>query len=360
MVENLERGGLERMVIDLALAQQRAGHKVRVACLFQRGALADELASTGIAVTACGKRPGLDLAALARLRRWLRAQAGAVLHTHNAAAHYHAVLAATGLRFARIVNTRHGMGAPAGRRERLYRWTMPRTDVVATVCEAARSDAVARGLRPREAIVAAANGIRVQAFAQSSEAARATLGSLLGFEPGTQLIGTVGRLNPVKDHATLLRAFAQVQASLPRAALVVVGDGALRGELQALAATLGIAPRVRFLGDRGDVQRLLVGFDVFVLASRSEGYSMALLEACAAGLPIVATDVGGNREIVADGRNGLLVPSTDAGALANALHALLADPPRAQAMGRAGVEWARREATLEAMAARYERLYAGA
>lgn len=359
VVENLDRGGLERMVIDLALAQRGAGHAVRVACLFERGALAGELADAGIDVIACGKRTGADVAALSSLREWLRAGAGGVLHTHNAAAHYHAVLAGAGIGFARVVNTRHGMGAPAGRRERLYRWSMPRTDIVATVCDAARADIGTRALRPRVGIVAVPNGIRVHAQAAASQAARETLASLLGFEPGARLIGTVGRLNPVKDQAGLLRAFAQVLPDIPRAALVLAGDGALRTGLEALAGQLGIAPRVRFLGDRGDVNRLLAGFEAFVLSSRSEGYSMALLEACAAALPIVATDVGGNREIVAHGRNGLLVPADDPAALAAALRMLLGDPATAQAMGEAGRAWALREATLEAMAQRYERLYDG-
>lgn len=357
VVENLERGGLERMVIDLALAQRAAGHEVRVACLFQRGALAGELEAQGIAVAACGKRTGLDLRALARLRRWLRAGRGGVLHTHNATAHYHAVLAACGLRFARVLNTRHGMGLPASRGVRLYRWSLVRTDVVATVCQAARATAVANGLRPAGGVVAMPNGIRVAAFAPASADAHRALAALLGFAPGARMAGIVGRLNAVKDHAGLLQAFARVSAVLPDAALVVVGDGPLRAELEALAARLGIAPRVRFLGDRSDVHRLLPGLDAFVLSSRSEGYSMALLEASAAGLPIVATDVGGNGEIVAHGRTGLLVPAGDPAALAGALQAVLADPAAARAMGQAGREWALREATLEAMAARYERLY---
>ena len=361
VVENLERGGLERMVIDLALAQQAAGHRPRVACLFAPGALAGELATRGIEVFACHKAAGLDLGVVRRLRGWLAATPGAVVHTHNANAHYHTVAATLGLRPGRLVNTRHGMGAsqPRSRGEWLYRRSMGRTDVVAAVCEAARARFAAQGVRPRAELLAVPNGIRVETFANANEERRAALRNVLGLAPGTRIIGTVGRLNPVKDQATLLQAFARVHAEAADTALVLVGDGALRASLEAQAATCGAGDAVRFLGDRGDVRQLLQGFDVFALSSRSEGYSMALLEACASGLPIVATDVGGNREIVADDRNGVLVPAADAQALAAALLGLLRDPARAQRLGAAGRDWALRDASVQAMAARYDALYRG-
>lgn len=361
VVENLERGGLERMVIDLAIAQRAAGHRPRVACLFAPGALADELRGQGVEVFACHKAAGLDLGAVRRLRAWLQAVPDAVVHTHNANAHYHSVAASLGMPVSRLLNTRHGMGAvqPRSRGEWLYRRSMWRTDVVVAVCEAARARFADQGVRPRARLLAVPNGIRVETFAAANAERRAALRNVLGLAPGTRIIGTVGRLNPVKDQATLLQAFARVHAEAADTALVLVGDGALHAELQAQAGASGAGEAVHFLGDRGDVRQLLQGFDVFALSSRSEGYSMALLEACASGLPIVATDVGGNREIVADERNGLIVPAADATALASALLGLLRDPARAQRLGTAGRDWALREASVQAMAARYETLYRG-
>ncbi len=359
VVENLERGGLERMAIDLVGAQHAAGHRCRVACLFEPGALAHELESQGIEVHACHKRSGFDAGAISRLRAWLRAVPGAVVHTHNANAHYHTVAAGFGLRLAKMINTRHGMGAaqPGSRGEWLYRRTMARTDIVAAVCEAARARFAQQGVRPRERLLAVPNGIRVEAFSCASGERRAALRNVLGLAPGVRIIGTVGRLNPVKDQATLLRAFARVHKTSADTALVLVGDGALRATLEAQSAALGLGDAVRFLGDRSDVRQLLQGFDAFVLSSLSEGYSMALLEACASGLPIVATDVGGNREIVADGGNGLMVAPADEGALAEAMAALLREPARAAQMGQAGRDWALREASIATMAARYDALY---
>ena len=361
VVENLERGGLERMVIDLAGVQRAAGHRCRVICLFQPGALAGELEAQGIEVQACRKRGGFDLVALRRLRGGLRTTPGAVVHTHNANAHYHTAAAAVGLPIARLINTRHGMGAaqPRSRGEWLYRRTMHRTDTVAAVCEAARARFAQQGVAPRGRLLAVPNGIRIDRFSPSSEEHRAALRSDLGLAPDTRIIGSVGRLNPVKDQATLLRAFAHLRGDFADVALVLVGDGALRGSLESQAAALGIGDAVRFLGDRSDVRELLQGFDIFALSSLSEGYSMALLEACASGLPIVATDVGGNREIVVDGRNGRLVPPARDDALADAFATLLRDPDGAAAMGSAGRAWALREVSVETMARRYDALYRG-
>ena len=361
VVENLNRGGLERAVIDLATAQVARGHRCRILCLFERGQLADEAEARGVPVQACDKRSGADLGVLWRLRRQLRDAATEILHTHNATAHYHAIAAALGLPLRRRVNTRHGMGAldTGSRREALFRRSMPFTDAVATVCEAACDDLVRRAALPADKLVAVPNGIRVERFAAADAASRAALRAELGLDASTRVIGTVGRLNWAKDHAGLVRAFADVCAAGSDAALVIAGDGVLRGELEALVAEQGLGGRVFLLGDRGDVARLLRGFDVFVLSSLTEGYSIALLEACASALPIVATTVGGNGEIVRDGVNGLLVPPRERAALAQAMQRLLTDAALAACLGEAGRSWVVAEGSVATMADRYDALYAG-
>ncbi len=360
VVENLNRGGLERMVVDLARVQQDHGHRCQVVCLYEAGSLAHELTAAGIAVHACGKRAGPDLRALARVRRLVRTHGTGVLHTHNAVAHYLAVLATRGLGLRCVVNTRHGMGENRRslRREWLYRRALGATDAVATVCEAARRSAIERGIVPAGKASVVPNGIRVETFEPAGEAMRRQLRQALGVPEGTRVIGTVGRLNWAKDQAGLIRAFGRVYGRQPDTALVLVGDGELRAELQRCAAAEGVADHVHFLGDRDDVRELLRGMDLFVLSSLSEGYSMALLEASAAALPIVATDVGGNGEIVHDGATGRLVPASDVQALAGAMLTLLQEPARAMAMGQAARIWVEAEGSLEAMAERYAGLYA--
>ena len=361
-VENLERGGLERTVIDLIAAQREAGHRCAVICLFQAGMLAPELREQGVMVHVCGKRSGPDMQALLKARRFMADVPGAVLHTHNSMAHYYAVLASFGLPVARIINTRHSMGGRKGttRQEWLYRRSMRATDHVVAVCEAERKRLQANGVHPRCELSTIPNGISLERFVPATAERRRALAESLGWQPDSRVIGTVGRLQPVKDQARLIRAFDRVRSEVPGAVLVIIGDGSLRPELEQLVEELGLGKRVRFLGDRSDVPQLLAGMELFALSSLSEGYSVALIEACAAALPIVATDVGGNHEIVRDGVNGKLVPAGDTSALANALLGMLADADGTQAMGKAGRDWALSEASFRTMSGRYQRLYAGA
>ena len=359
VVENLNRGGLERMVLDLAKLQQKHGHQCQVVCLYESGALAHELDAAGIPVIACNKGRGVDLRALARVRWAIDRHETDILHTHNAVAHYQAVLASCGLDVLRILNTRHGMGAGqrTGRKEWLYRRALTRTDLVVTVCEAARRSGVARGMLPSSMTRVVPNGIAVERFTPASNDMHQYVLGMLGLPEDACLIGNVGRLNWTKDQAGLIRAFRLVHARHPHARLLLIGDGELRQVLEQCAEQEGVRDVVHFLGDRNDVRDLLQGLDLFVLSSASEGYSMALLEACAVALPIVATDVGGNGEIIQSGRTGQLAPPGDPDALAEAMLLLLDDPHRAASHGRAARAWVEKHGSLEAMADRYEHLY---
>jgi len=360
-VENLDRGGLERMVLELVKLQHRQGHRCQVVCLFEPGSQAHELDRLGIPVSACDKREGLDLRALTRARRLIHGHATEVLHTHNAVAHYQAVYATYGLGMRQVINTRHGMGGNqrAARREWLYRRALANTDTVVAVCEAARSDAVRRGIVPLAKTRVVPNGIQIGGFQVASLTMRQRLQDLLGLPANTRLIGTVGRLNWAKDQAGLIQAFARVNRELPHTALLLIGDGELRKDLEVRAAEEGVTDRVHFLGDRNDVHELLQGLDLFVLSSISEGYSLALLEAGATALPIVATNVGGNGEIVRDGETGYLVPASDPTRLAQAMLYLLRNPSHAQALGKSARTWVEQHGSLDAMAGSYAQLYLG-
>lgn len=155
----------------------------------------------------------------------------------------------------------------------------------------------------------------------------------------------------------MIHAFRLVRNRLADSALVLIGDGPLKPELMKLAESEGIASRVFFLSDRSDIPELLQGLDLFVMSSVTEGYSIALLEACAAALPIVATKVGGNAEIVQDGINGILVPAREPIALADAIVTSLSNQEHALAMGQAGRNWALRHGSFKTMATRYADVY---
>ena len=357
VVENLNRGGLERVVIDLAKAQAAAGHGCQVICLYDKGSLADELEAVGVPVVAAQKRDGADLRAIRRIRQALRAHRSQVLHSHNGIPHYYAMVAALGLGVQRTVNTRHGMGDINPSSRWLFKQSIRLTDVVVAVSEAAGRRLADTGTVPASKLRVIPNGIHVEPFQVRNDDARRHLAQALGFAPETRLIGFVGRLNWAKDLETMIAAFAQVRARYDDVALVLVGEGGERGLVEAAIDKADLQRDVVLLGDRSDVPQLLPAFWLFAMSSISEGYSIALLEACASALPIVATRVGGNGEIVADGSNGLVVPPRDPQALANAMIAVLADPERARAMGQAGRDWLLANATFEVMTARYEAVY---
>lgn len=359
VVESLDIGGLEHVVVALAQAQKQRGHEVRIVCLWRRGALAERAEAAGVRVDSCEKQPGLDLRALSVMRCMLRECRAEVLHTHNPMAHYYAVAAAVGLGIGRTLNTRHGMGSGqlSARREKLYRLALLATDHAVSVCDAARQRFVAHGVMPAAKAVVVRNGIDLSRFAPRSTETGASLRLALGLSDEAVVFGTVGRLNEAKQQHRLLAALRVLLDNGLRAALVVAGDGELRGALESEVDRLGLRESVRLLGARSDVPELLAGMDVFVLPSRTEGYSLALVEASAAALPIIATAVGGNAEIVQDGVTGLIVPPADDARLTEAMATLGRDVSRREALGRQARAWALREGSLDAMCDGYERLY---
>jgi len=177
------------------------------------------------------------------------------------------------------------------------------------------------------------NGIDLDAF--RVDGATAAAKTALGLDPERPVVGTVGRLEQRKGQDVLLAAVERLKARRPAPQLLVVGDGPTAGDLRKRAEALGVTKLVRFTGTLDDVRPALAAIDVFTLPSREEGMSNALMEAMAAAKPIVATDVGGNGEVLERGRLGVLVPSDDALALADGVAALLDDPARAAALGGA-------------------------
>jgi len=362
LIESLEFGGAEKVVVTLANAMAR-GHEVAVCCAKRDGELRREL-DPAIRVHCLDTREGQDLRLPFRLAALARREGAQVAHSHNWSLFIEAALAATRARVPVLVHTVHGpylSHAPGwigqlkrGLRHRLERRMASRFRSIATV-----SDSIARyvteeiGL-PAGRLVTVHNGIP-DVLPGSNSAGRAA-----PEDAGAVRFVSVGRLAAVKNQALLLRAFAQVRHSLPGARLVMVGDGPERASLAALVEELGLRDAVSLPGFRGDVREFLAGADVFVLSSRHEGISMALLEAMQAGLPIVATRVGGVPETVVDGETGLLVASEDLEGFADAMLRLARSPDLCAEMGRRGRALQAREFSLQGMTERYLQLYGAA
>jgi glycosyltransferase involved in cell wall biosynthesis len=292
-----------------------------------------------------GWRDALGLLELVRLCRRVRPD---IVHANSSKAGILGRLAASATRVPIRLFTAHGwaFNAHSGVPARVYRWAdramRPLTSAVICVSEQERSAGIAAGVCDADETEVISNAVALPAPASQAER-------------GTPVVVSIGRLKPPKDFATLVHALARVAA--PYRALVV-GDGPERDHVTAAVRAEGLADRVELSGTRDDVGDVLAGADLFVLSSRSEGMPMSVLEAMAAGLPVVATAVGGVPEVVVDGETGILVPPGDVQALADAIQRLLEDAALRARMGAAGRRRAKTSFALPAWAAAHRALYA--
>ena len=287
--------------------------------------------------------PVADAAALARLIEIVRRERPDIVHTHLAKAGALGRIAAKTVPGIRTVHTFHGhvfSGYFTPARTRIFlaveRLLARGTDKIIALSEAQRAELVGacRIGRPGQYAVIPL-GLDLERFA-ASRALRGSLRRELGLEPEASVITLAGRLAPVKDHRLFLAAARLVLAARPRADFLVVGDGEERPSLEREARTSGLADAVRFTGWRDDLDRVYADSDLVVLTSRNEGTPVSLIEASAAGRPIVATAVGGVGDVVRDGGSGLLAAGRDPAEIAALILRLLDDPARAAAMGEEG------------------------
>jgi sugar transferase (PEP-CTERM/EpsH1 system associated) len=349
IVVNLDVGGLERVVISLIEKLDPEKYRNVLFCLGDGGSLVEEVTARGVSVYPLHKRDGVDYPLFIRLARLLRREKIDIVHCHNSGPLVYGTVAARLARAAGVVYTAHGRYSSSRLGKVMFR-RGGLVDRVVCVSEDARQIAIEKGGLAPSRVETLINGVDMDRFADRGEPPPE-------LPVGKPSIGIVARLTAVKDHQNLFRAFAGLLPSYPEARLFVVGDGELRAELENDVKGLGISANVNFLGNRSDVPHLLAGFDLFVLSSYSEGLSITLLEAMAAGLPIVATDVGGNPEVVEHGITGKIVPVRDPGALTDAFKWMIEHPAEAGKMGERGHDRVQRDFSISAMIGGYERIY---
>ena len=223
-------------------------------------------------------------------------------------------------------------------------------------CNAVREQAIQQENLPPEKIEVIYNGLDLSEYQQTLKTE--SLREELRVVNGTPLVGLIANFNfEIKGHIYFLGASKKILEKVPDAKFVLVGNGPLRPRYEEVARELNLNNNVYFLGKRADVPAIISNLDVSVLSSTSEGFSNVIMESMAAGKPVVATNVGGSREMVTDGVTGYLVPPADSESMANAIVDLLENPEKAVAMGSMGRKVVQEKFTIEAMAKGYERLY---
>lgn len=360
LINSFEAGGTERQAVELLKRLDPARYDVRLAAIQRKGPLYAEIAQ---------QYPRLDefpltsfynanaLRQIRRLRALLREEAIDILHAHDFYAGWLGTLAAqfTGVRV--IAAQRHLRLSERrihdwGRRviNRLAHRVIVNADLI-------RQHVLETGTAAAEKIVVIHNGLSFQAEPTQREQVRAELRATLQLPPTALLIGTVANLRPVKGHRYLLQAAVSVLRQFPDAHFVWIGDGELRESLQTQIQELGLAQQVYLLGPRSDAARLAQAFDYSVLASLHEGLPNTVMEALAAGVPVICTAVGGALELVTDGVTGYLAPAADSAKLAEKIIYALANPTESATLAARGRAFVLDQFSMQRMVQRTENLY---
>ena len=352
-----DEAGTERHVADVASRLDRSRFELHLCCLADSPRLRELSTACACRLFPVGRvySPS-GLSQIVRLHRYINAQAIDIVHTYRPKATSVGVLAALGSRARAVVASRRNIGYwQTPRSLRLFRFLTRHTTRVLANSEAVKRWIVETERLPPDRVDVIYNGVDMEAFRGDRADPRAA--EALGIPPAATVVGMVANYRPVKDPHLFLQAARLVAAEVPSAVFLLVGKGPLGDELARLAADLGLGDRVSFTDGRGRVVDYLARMSVGCLSSRSEGFSNAILEYMAAGLPVVATDVGGNAEAVEDGGNGYLIRSRDPRDFAAAVIRLVQEESLRRTMGARSIEICRQKFDIGVAVGRQQDYY---
>lgn len=358
VVNSLNPGGTEKLVAEMGIAFAKE-FDVSVLCLDAPGLWAEHLRARGIAVHCLWRQPGLDLGVALRLASYFRRHGTHIVHAHQCTPWFYSALARLMCPWPRLLFEEHGRfypEVPKPLRALVQRLLIRRL----THRFVAVSEDIRARLRRYEGLEAAFieviyNGVRPEVSLDAD--ARRALRAQFGFDEQCFVVGTVGRFDPIKNLPLLVEGLALARARVTNLRGLLIGDGPVFDEIDALVGRRGLRAQVRLTGFRDDARRLVQCMDLFVLASLSEGTSVALLEAMAAGVPVVVTDVGGNPEIVSHGVTGWVVPSGAEAALAAAVEEAATDADKRRTVAAAARRRVAQHFSFETMIRSYRERY---
>ena len=367
IVHTFDMGGVERSVARLSNHLGRESFHPMVICLNRSGTAAQWIERSDVEIVEIHKQPRNDVDAIRRLSRILREKRIDVVHSHNWGTLVETSLARKWANVPVHVHSERGtvLGAldlQAPRRwlrSTAMRWALDRADTVVSNAQATAAKVQRLCGYPANCIQVIPNGVERPRVVDQNYA-REKLRSELRIDEAATVIGSVGRLVPVKNFGMAIDAIGELCRQGSNVHLLLVGDGPLHDSLSARAMHLGIADRIHLVGRREDVGRWMAAMDVYVNCSKSEGMSQSVVEAMAVGLPIIATDVGDNGILVGgDDPCGQIVPSADVSALGRAITVLIADPAAARRYRLTAEDRHRQRYVPDKMIREYEDLYSG-
>jgi L-malate glycosyltransferase len=361
LLDSLQIGGTETQAVELALRLDPARYAVTLGCLRMRGPLLAKLEGSSVSVTEWDARGGVNspggIYQILRLARFLRGGRFDIVHTHDLWSNLLGIPAARLARVPVVISSRRDLAHLAWytpRRRTILRYLQSLSSAVLVNSGQIREQLVREdGFRP-ESIRVVHNGIDLERF-------RSGVGNRERLFPGLQdcklVVNVANMHSDIKGQPTLINSAREVCTNFPEARFVLIGDGTRKAAFESMAVELGLKRNFLFLGQRHDVAELLACCDIAVLPSQVEGFPNALLEYMAAGLPAIATDVGGSREVIEHGLNGLLISPDDPDALAKSILSLLEHPAAALELARNGRDSARRDFSFERLITNVDAMY---
>lgn len=355
----LNVGGIEHQILNVLPRLNNGRYRASLCLIKSEGAQANDLRKRGIPIYVVPLRGRLGPSSLARLGWLFRSTRTRIVHAHVRESNTSATVSARLALVPVVIGTIHSMNKIQGMRRILQDRTLARCrDTTIAVSESVKANYCrAIGVDPSRVTVIY-NGVDLARFT-GPDVDRAQVLDALGVDPGDRVVACVARMASPKSHHILLAAAARVLRSAPRTTFLLVGDGPLTESLQAQARSLGISSKVVFAGARDDVPRILCACDASALTSNREGFSIVVIESLAAGLPVVATDVGGNAEAIEEGVSGFLLPVGDVEGIADRLTRLVLDEALRSRMSEAARRRSERfslDETVRATEALYDRL----
>ncbi|NOY53155.1 MAG: glycosyltransferase [Deltaproteobacteria bacterium] len=353
-------GGAEKLVYDIIQGLPQKNITPTVCCLDMIGPLGDKLVTQGIRVYYLKRKRGIDWGLVKRLNRIIVREKIDVVHAHQYTPYFYAVLSSLMGKKIRLIFTEHGRLYPDRRRIKRYLFNpllAGMTDHIVSISESTKKAMVMYDNFPAQKIEVIFNGVHFDD--SKTNIVPSTKRRLLQLDNTSRVMGTAARLDEIKNIPMLLHVFKRVLAQMPQTYLLIAGKGPKEKELKDLSKHLGVEDRVVFLGLRYDLPEIYPLFDVFLLTSFTEGISITLLESMAAGVPSVVTAVGGNPEVVIDGKTGYLVPTGEEQTMATKVLELLRSPEKQKTMGANAAERASKDFSFQKMLSRYLQLYQG-
>lgn len=356
IIPTLVRGGAEKQMCMLAKGLVQAGIDTHVVVLTHTGPLEEDLKAAGVPVTIIGKRWKFDPSCYFRLKAELKRLAPDLVHTWLFAANAYGRQAAKSVGVKHILAGERCVDPWKGTWQLMIdRYLAKSTERIVTNSSGVKEFYVGKGL-PADKFVVIPNGIPAAASSPALMT-KETLLSELGLPAGSRIVATVGRLWPQKRIKDLIWAMDLLKCVRNDTHLLLIGDGPQRKLLEDYQRKVEITDHVHFLGERNDVAQILPNLDCFWLASSYEGQSNAIMEAMLAGVPVVASDIPGNRDLVVPDKTGYLVPIGDRGEFAKQTQAILEDAALAKRLGEAGHARMTTEFTVEKMVSKHVELY---